>query len=59
MAGTDSAPVTPGAQPATGSRLFYGWVVAGVSFLTQFMITGFIFYSFAVVLITIAEEFSD
>jgi MFS family permease len=40
------------------SRLFYGWVVVGVSFLTQFLIAGTIFYSLAIVLTDLADEFS-
>lgn len=40
------------------SRLFYGWVIVGVSFLTQFLIAGSIFYSLAIVLTDLADEFS-
>ena len=37
---------------------FYGWIVVGVAFLVQFMFTGFVFYSFAVILTHLADEFS-
>ncbi|MBW2421490.1 MAG: MFS transporter [Deltaproteobacteria bacterium] len=39
-------------------RLFYGWVIVGLSFLTQFLLTGLVFYSFSVFLTRFAEEFS-
>jgi MFS family permease len=44
--------------PAGPGRFFYGWVVVGVSFFSQFIATGFVFYSFAVVLTSLADEFS-
>ena len=52
---------TPGAARAPEARrpgLFYGWVAVGVAFLTQFVVTGFVFYSFAVILTHLADEFS-
>jgi MFS family permease len=48
----------PPATPEAQGGFFYGWVVVGVSFLTQFIVTGFVFYSFAVVLTSLADEFS-
>ncbi len=40
----------PGRAPATPStpRVFYGWRIVGVCFLTHFIGTGFIFYSYGV-----------
>lgn len=39
-------------------RFFYGWVMVGVCFATQFMITGGFFYAFSVSLIPLADEFT-
>ena len=44
--------------PAAPSGLFYGWIVVGTVFFTHFIATGFVFYAFAVVLTTLADEFS-
>ncbi|MCH2170619.1 MFS transporter [Myxococcota bacterium] len=37
--------------------MFYGWVIVAVSFLTQFLISGCVFYVFGVVLKELVEEF--
>ena len=39
--------------------VFYGWVTVGVAFVTQFVTNGFVFYSFAVMLTSLADEFSS
>jgi MFS family permease len=41
------------------SKVFYGWIVVGVAFVTQFLIAGSIFYALAIVLTDLANEFSD
>ncbi len=38
---------------------FYGWTVVGLTFATQLLIAGCIFYSLAIVLTDLAEEFSQ
>jgi MFS family permease len=38
-------------------RIFYGWVVVGVAFTTQFVSTGFFFYGFSITLKALSEEF--
>jgi MFS family permease len=37
--------------------VFYGWIIVGVAFVTQFMLSGFVFYSFGVVLKELAADF--
>ena len=39
--------------------MFYGWIIVAVAFLTQFIVTGFFFYGFAVTLEPMADAFSD
>ena len=46
-------------SPMSQDRLFYGWIIVAVAFLTQFIVTGFFFYGFAITLEPMAEEFSD
>ncbi len=41
----------------TSSRIFYGWWIVCASFVTLFVATGFIFYSYGVFLVPIQEEF--
>jgi MFS family permease len=38
--------------------VFYGWVIVGVSFLTQFIASGCLYYAFSIVVNLIAEELS-
>jgi MFS family permease len=44
--------------PGDSPRLFYGWVMVGLAFLTQFVTTGWIFYAFSVSLTALADEFT-
>lgn len=48
---------TSAPQRRTGLR--YGWVVVAVSFATQFIASGFLYYAFAIVVKRIAEELAD
>lgn len=47
------------ARPAEPSRPFYGWVIVGVTFVTQFVATGWIFYSLPMALTSLADEFAE
>jgi len=39
--------------------MFYGWIVVGVAFVTQFVSTGFIFYTFGIALKDFTVEFES
>lgn len=41
-----------------GRRPFYGWVIVGTTFTTQFLMNGCVFYGFSVMLTHLAAEFS-
>ncbi len=43
--------------PRPTNRIFYGWWIVASSFVTLFVSTGFIFYSYGVFLVPIQEEF--
>lgn len=43
---------------ARGSGVFYGWIIVGLTFWTQFLMTGCVFYGFSVMLTSLADEFA-
>jgi MFS family permease len=53
------APPSPDpAHSGDSPRFFYGWVIVGVCFLTQFVATGCVFYALSVLLTPLADEFA-
>jgi MFS family permease len=47
-----------GLREAPAPGFFYGWVIVGVTFSTQFLMTGCVFYGFSVMLTSLAAEFA-
>ena len=43
---------------ARAGGFFYGWVIVGVTFSTQFLMTGCVYYSLSVMLTSLAAEFT-
>ncbi|MBW2268330.1 MAG: MFS transporter [Deltaproteobacteria bacterium] len=43
---------------APASGFYYGWAIVGLTFSTQFLMTGCVFYGFSVVLTSLADEFA-
>ncbi len=43
---------------APASGFYYGWAIVGITFSTQFLMTGCVFYGFSVVLTSLADEFA-
>ena len=49
------SPTPPVPEPAS-FRVFYGWWIVAVTFLTQFVAMGTVFYSYGVLLKPLAED---
>ncbi len=63
MAATPGSPITdpehllPAPDPRASNRLFYGWNIVGVAFVSLFISVGFSFYSYGALFKALADEF--
>jgi MFS family permease len=44
------------AEPRPPARLFYGWIIVGLTFFTQFVVLGTVFYSYGILFKPITQD---
>lgn len=50
------APPETASAPEPGGGLFYGWAIVAITFLTQFVVMGTVFYSYGILLKPLADD---